>query len=369
MTTQRLPSSLTPYDRALATLLRGLEPVPPLALPLEDARGCVAAELPLLSAAPKSDVAAADGWAMRAIDVLGASSYAPLPLTKPPVWVNAGDPMPNGCDCVLDADAVDTSGPVAEIVSEAAPGDGVRRAGSDLAGGDPLVASGIPVGSRDLLVARAVDASKLQVRRPRLRIVNLPGGDATTRLIADRARVSGAEVTEIEATAREAGAIARMLDTRSCDLLITVGGTGVGRNDATVSALAQVGEVLVHGIALQPGRSAAIARLGTVPALAMPGSPDDGLAVWLTIAAPALDRLCGRQPCNPARRPLARKIASSVGLAEIALVEEKDGAWLPLAVGKLSLAAIARAEAWLLVPAWSEGFAAGTSVDAYLWRE
>lgn len=368
MTTQRLPSSLTPYDKARATLLQGLQPVPPLDLPLEAALGCIAAEMPALSPSPEFDVAAADGWAVRADDVIGASSYSPVPLVRPPVWVNVGDAMPDGCDCVLDADAVDTFGPAVEIVEEAAPGQGVRRASSDCAGGRPLVAPGLPIGSRDLLVACAAGLDKLQVRRPRLRIVNLPGGEATARLIAECARSSGVGVTEIEAMARDAGSLARVLDVDGCDLLISAGGSGVGRNDATISALAARGEVLVHGIALQPGRSAAISRIGAVPVLAVPGSPDQALAVWLMLAVPALDRLCGRLPRKPVTRPLARKIASSVGLAEIALVEERDGAWLPLAAGSLPLEAIARSEAWLMVPARSEGYAAGTPVDAYLWR-
>lgn len=369
MMTQRLPASLTPYDQALPTLMRGLEPVTPLELPLAQALGCIAAEMPPLPACPARDVAAADGWAVRANDVLGASSYSPLPLTKPPVWVNVGDAMPDGCDCVLDADAVGTSGTVVEIVSEAVPGHGVRRAGGDLAAGRPPVASGVAVGSRDLLVARAAGLDRLLVRRPRLGIFNLPGGQATARLIANRARVTGAAVVEIEVTARDADTIARALDITDCDFLITVGGSGAGRNDATISALVRRGELLVHGIALQPGRSTAIARLGTVPALAVPGSPEQGLAVWLTLAVPVLDRLCRRQPRKPVTQRLARKIASSVGVAEIALLQEMDGEWLPLATGSLSLEAIARANAWLLIPAWSEGFGAGTPVNAYLWGE
>ena len=67
--------------------------------------------------------------------------------------------------------------------------------------------------------------------------------------------------------------------------------------------------------------------------------------------------------------PLARKIASSVGIAEIVLLERNDGAWMPLAVGDLSLETIARADAWLAVPGGSEGFAAGTPVDAYMLRD
>ena len=60
------------------------------------------------------------------------------------------------------------------------------------------------------------------------------------------------------------------------------------------------------------------------------------------------------------------KIASHVGLAEIVLLERKQDMWIPLAVGELSLDAIARAEAWLVVSGGSEGFAAGSAVDAYM---
>ncbi len=369
MTAQRLPASLTPLEAALAALLHGLEPVAPIALPVAEALGCVAAEMPPLAPHPARDMAAADGWAVRAHDLVGASSYSPLPVVTPPVWVDTGDAMPEGCDCVLDAGAVAMSGPIAEFVAEGVPGQGVRRAGGDVAAGYPAVASGLPIGPHDLLIARAVGLAKLNVRRPRLRIINIPGATATARLVADHARAAGAHVTEIDAAARDADRLAGLLDHGGCDLLVTIGGSGVGRNDETIAALARRGEVLAYGIALQSGRTAAIGRIGALSVLALPGAPDHALAAWLTLALPALDRLSGRQFRKTLILPLTRKIASSVGLAEIALLEKKDSAWLPLATGDLPLQAIARADAWLLVPASSEGFAAGSPVDAYLWRE
>jgi hypothetical protein len=68
-------------------------------------------------------------------------------------------------------------------------------------------------------------------------------------------------------------------------------------------------------------------------------------------------------------RPLARKIASSVGIAEIALLGHEGDNWIPLALGDLPFQSIASAEAWLTVAGSSEGFAAGTPVGAYLLRE
>jgi molybdopterin molybdotransferase len=369
VTSQRLPASLTPLDAALAAVLRGLEPVAPIELPLNDALCCIAAELPPLAAHPPHDTAAADGWALRANDLVGASSYSPVPLAASPVWVEAGDAMPDGCDCVLDSDSIDQSGPIVQVLAEALPGQGVKRVGSDIAEGRPVATAGRRVLGRDLLIARAAGLEKLKVRRPRLRIVNVPGGQVTAHWIAESARAAGAGIVSVEAEARDAASIAKALDAGACDLLIIVGGSGVGRTDATVTALGESGEVFAHGVALQPGRTAAVGRIGTTPVIALPGAPEQAFAAWWTLAVPVLDRLLGRQPRRTFNLPLARKVASHVGIAEIVLLERKDGAWIALAVGELSLDAIARAEAWLLVPGSAEGFAAGMPVDAYMLRE
>lgn len=366
---QRLPGSLTTLDAALGALLSGLEPVSAVELPLSEALRGIAAEMPPLNALPPHDIASADGFAFRARDLVGASSYSPLPLTKSPVWVEAGDAIPGGCDCVLAADAVDRSGPMAQVLAEAIPGQGVRRAGSDIAEGSFAVTAGRRILPRDLLIARAAGLRTLKVPRPRLRIVNIPGGTLTADLMAESARAAGAEVLRAEAAGRDLGSIARAFDTGGCDLLLTIGGSGVGRSDATVLALAQRGEVLAHGIALQPGRTAAVGRIGNTPVVALPGAPDQAFAVWWTLALPALDRLSGRRPRKTLNLPLARKIASSVGIAEIVLLERSQGTWVTLAAGELSLETIARAEAFLAVPGGSEGFAAGAPVDAYMLRE
>ena len=363
---QRLPTSLTPLDVARDALLNGLEPVAPVELALEEALRCIAAGMPPLPAYPPSDIAAADGYAFCARDLVGASSYSPLPLSAPPVWVEAGEAIPAACDCVLDSDSVDLSGPLPQVLAEAIPGQGVRRAGGDIAAGSLVAEAGRRVLPRDLLLARAVGIERLHVRRPRLRIVNVPGGSVTAELIAESARATGAETVSFTATGRDAGSIAAALDDGACDLLLIVGGSGVGRTDAAVTALAARGKILSHGIALQPGRTAAVGRVGKTPVVMLPGAPDQALAAWWTLALPVLDRLSGRHPRKTVNLPLARKIASHVGLAEIVLLERKQDMWIPLAVGELSLDAIARAEAWLVVSGGSEGFAAGSAVDAYM---
>jgi molybdopterin molybdotransferase len=366
---QRLPVSLTPLDVALAALLDGVEPVAPRELMLAEALHCIAADMPPLPAYPVRDVAVVDGYAVSARELVGASSYSPLTLAAAPVWVEAGNAIPDSCDCVLDSDSVDVSGPVPQVLAEAIPGKGVRRAGGDIAAGSPVMEAGRRVLPRDLLMARAAGLKRLNVRRPRLCIVNVPGGSLAANLIAESAAVEAAETIAFTAAGREASAIAAALDAHACDLLLIVGGSGVGRTDAAVTALAARGIVLAYGIALQPGRTTAIGRIGKTPTIVLPGAPDQALAAWLTLALPVLDRLSGRHSRKPVNLPLARKISSQIGIAEIVLVERKQDTWSPLAVGDLSLEAIARAEAWLAVQGASEGFAAGSAVDAYMLRE
>ena len=368
---QRLPTSLLPLDVALATLLCGLEPLTAVEFPLKEALGCVTAELPPLKAFPPHDVAAADGWALRTRDLVGASSYTPVRLAMPAVWVEAGDQIPNGCDCVIDADSVDETGPIRQVLTEAIPGQGVRRIGGNIADGF-VIAPGVRLRPIDILPARAAGLETMRVRRPRLCVVNVPsikGEVATAQLIQESARSAGAEVVYAEAASRDASSIIEALDTGSCDMVVTVGGCGLGRTDATVVAMAQRGEVIAHGIALQPGRTSAIGRIGNTPVIAVSGLTDHALAAWWTLALPALDRLSGRQPRRSTVLPLARKIASSVGIAEIALLGRNDNSWMPLALGDLPFETIVGAQAWLTIPGSSEGFAAGTPIAAYtLWE-
>src|SRR3954468_17508169 len=287
MTPQRLTASLTSLDATLAALLEGISPVAPVQLPLAEAPGWFAAELAPLKGLPAFDMAAVDGWAFRSRDLVGASSYSPLPLAGSPVWVEAGDRLPEGCDCVVDPDLVEQTGGLFQVSGDAIPGQGVRRSGGDIAEGSSFIVAGRRIRALDLLTARAAGLDTVPVRRPRLRLIDVPataGMSVTAQLIAESAAAAGAETVRVEAGGRDARSIAAALIAEPCDLLITVGGTGVGRSDATIEALASRGEVLAHGIALRPGRTAAIGRIAGHPAIGLPGMPDQALAAWWTLA-------------------------------------------------------------------------------------
>src|SRR3954452_4637577 len=165
MTSQRLGAALTPLDRSLAMLLEGVQAAAAVTLPLDQALGCIASEMRALQAFPPFDLAIADGWACRSGDLVGASSWSPVRLTAAPCWVEAGDKMPEGFDCVVDVAVIEQSGPLFEISAEAIPGQGIRRSGGDIAT-KSLFPTGQPIRPLDLLLARAAGLDRLSVRRP-----------------------------------------------------------------------------------------------------------------------------------------------------------------------------------------------------------
>ncbi len=369
----RSAAVLTSLDAALARLIGGCRPVAPIDCSIAAAIGCVAAAMPVLTRAlPVRNIATTDGWALKSVDLAGASSYSPVLLMAEPTWVEVGDALPDGCDCVLDEGSIEAVGSMFQAVSESIPGAGVRRAGEDLPAGVAIVAPGQRVRIVDGLNARKAGLRSLAVHRPRVHVVNVPAADGqavTEHLIVETLRVAGAQVARTEAAGRDAVSIAKAMKSVSCDLLLTIGGTGLGRRDATVDALAQSGAAPSHGIALQPGRTTAVGMIDTLPVIALPGASDHALAAWWALAQPVLDVLSGRAQRPRIVRPLARKIASGVGMSDIVLLKETQAGWLPLAIGDLPLGALTKADAWLAVPAGSEGYATASMVGAYSLHE
>lgn len=361
-------TSLTSLDDALKRLLEGLEAVPACEQPIDEVLGRISAGLTAPGPLPVNTVAMIDGWAVRSLDIVGASSYSPAFLIEQPVWIECGQALPDGCDAVIEPQSVHHENGIFQVVAEARPGQGVRRAGDEIAEGAPVIKCGRKIRPFDLLVATQLGLRSLSVRVPRLQLVNIAsrsGQSSTAQYIADLATQAGAAVTREDSASRTVSAIAGLLNATDADLIVTVGGTGTGKTDETVEALRSIGVTVMHGIAMLPGRTTAVGRQERMPVISLPGTLEDALAAWWTLVVPVLDRLTLRERPTMAR-PIARKIASAPGVADVVLLARENEAWLPLSVGELPLQALVQADAWMLVAGNSEGFPAGTLCPAYL---
>ncbi|MFN3890437.1 MAG: molybdopterin-binding protein [Beijerinckiaceae bacterium] len=366
---QELDGRLTGVDRVLAALERALAPVTPVRAALRDAPGGVCASDVLASrSVPSRAQALIDGRAVASCELIGASPLSPAFVTGEPPTVRVGDPVPPGCDSVIDGALVVGDAAPFEVHGATAPGEGVRRPGEDLMNGDVVVRAGARVSTVALLALATAGIGALDLRRPRLRIVAIPseGDPVTARFVTALAAEEGAAPDMVCAEARDTESIVEALS-GAWDAAFLVGGSGVSGDDCSVRALRRTGEAIAHGFALDPGRTGAAGLVGGKPVLCLPGRFDSALAVYLALGRPVLRRLCA-DASNPAGRkgPLARKIASAVGLSQIALLQFVDDAWAPLGVGVATMSQLIRAHAYILIPEGSEGLAEGTIVAPML---
>ena len=359
---------LTPLAEVLAAVDSDVQPVTPRTLDVTAAAGRVLAADAVAPARPSAALALQDGWALAADDTLGAGGYAPVLLMHSPQRVEAGQPMPVGTDSVAPFDAVKVMQGRAEALVTVNPGDGVLPAGGDSDPGIPLRQAGERLRITDLAALACAGLARVNVREPRLSIVAV----RADRIIAAAASVVARDIERQGGTARidDSGTLDRALRNNNSNAVVIIGGTGSGRNDASAQTLARAGRLAVHGMALTPGETAALGFVGPRPVLLLPGRLDAALSVWLVVGRRMLERLAASKmkENEPAETlTLARKVASTVGLAEVVPVRRKDDTAKPLAMKYLPLSALARSDGWILVPADSEGYAAGAPVQVRPW--
>jgi molybdopterin molybdotransferase len=352
---------LTTLADVLAAIVR-IEPVAPREIAPAHAVGCVlAADVIAHESRPAIAVALRDGWAVASEATRDAGPYAPLTLEPPSQRVDAFAALPTGIDAVAPLDAMTLLGGMMQAMEPVVPGEDVLPVGGDVEAGAILFRAGMRLRASDAAVLIASGIAQVRIRRPRIRIVTAKSGD---RILDAAASMLSRAIAAAGADADIAADLDDALRSDNADGIIAIGGTGSGRRDRSVIALSQAGSVTSHGIGLVPGETAACGTVGHRPVLLMPGRIDSVLACWLVLGRALVDQLTGAQASDIAvKATLARKVTSTVGIAEVALLRRSAGEVEPLGSGYLSLQALARADGWMLVPAESEGYPAGTAID------
>lgn len=360
--------TLTDLDAALAGLLDRLNPVASCRVALADAAGLIAAEDPAQTAAlPGHTSARIDGWACHALDLIGASPMSPVPFSAPPAWVEAGDPLPDGCNAVLRPDEVQKNGPFHLAISEAIPAEGTIRPGEHLPGGSLLVQPGQRISIADILLAEAAMTHDLPCRIPRIHLMDINGqvGEGpSVRFVRAWLQGQGVQVETITSPGRTASDIAPLITAKGADLTVIIGGTGQGHKDETAAAIARAGQLVAHGIAFSSCQTACTGWHQDHPVIALPGAPESAFAGCLGLLTPVIARLSGQRETPLLHLPLLRKISSAVGLSELVLMQRGTDGWQPMTVGRLTLDQLRRADGWLIVPAGNEGYPSGTILGA-----
>lgn len=346
---------------------------------------------------PPFDRTAADGFALRADETVGASAYNPLPFRLGPasagvaagtaVAVASGDPLPAGADAVVRQEHAmpGAAGSIA-IIAPAFAGNEVERAGSHATRGKVLVSAGRQLGPSEIgLLASAGSEQISVVGRPRVRCLLAsdhvteaghtlaPGAifDANGPMLAALVARDGGAVVDRRRVERERAALRDALGLPGADIVLVAGGTGPKPGDEAAAALAEAGELAIHGVALRPGETAGAGRAAGIPVFLLPGTPAACLWAYEFLAGRAIRHLGGRGPELPFPAQVMRlgcKIVSEIGMADVCPVRctSDDEVEPAVPFAEAGLVTAAEADGFVLVPEASEGYPGGARVTVYL---
>lgn len=376
-------------DQHRAAVTAALAPIPELSVLVGDAAGATLVE-PLVAPAPlpSFDVAAWDGYAVRAADAAGPVvlpvahevSFADrgprrhLPGTA--ARIASGQAVPAGADAVVPLAATDRGAARVGLAGGIVPGSGVLPAGHRAAEGRVLVPAGRRLGGREVALAASIGRARLTVRPvPRVVVVATgselidPGTsragvpEATAHLIAIAARTAGARASRVGPVPDDPATLRTALEDQlvRADLVIVTGGLSDGESDTVVAVLRELGEVDDVSLAFAPGSRHAFAMVGEdarrVPAIALPGNPAAAALAFEAYVRPALRQMCGfTEVARPAvRARLDRGWSSPAGVTQAVPVRlglDSGGAVTAAPTcepGRVSLAALGDADgiAWV----------------------
>ncbi len=362
-------------------------------LAIEDCDGrIVASNITAAVSVPNYRRAAMDGFAVRATDTFGAGSGSPvlMKLGKSMgkgtcVRVHTGSPMPEDADAVVLLEDTVLHDDKVEVFAQTHPLKNVGEVGEDIREGDVILKIGHRLRPCDIAVLASLGIRSIEVFRKPL-VAVIPTGE---ELVARGKEIKEGGVYETNGLmaslyVRKWGGDTKLFDivtddpekikeavtgALDADMIIISGGTSVGGRDYVPSVIGSLGNLLVHGVGISPGKPTALGIIGSKPVVCMPGYPVAGLVALFFFARPALRKL-GRMPYEKDRNVrvvLSEKIPGRIGFKTFARVKLSNGEAIPLAIhGAGILSSVAKADGFVIIPENVEGYDKGEEVEVVL---
>lgn len=415
----------TPLHEALSKWLEKcssegfLKPLPAEKLKVNDSLGRVTAEAVIANiSSPFYHSSAMDGYAVKFPDTFGASERAPkyLSVGKQAVYVDTGDPIPEGFNAVImiedvqvhrgrqplrdapalsDSDAYSRSGGAEEecieIIAPATPWQHIRVIGDDIVATELIVSESHTIRPVDIGAMIASGHTEVQVRR-KPRVVIIPTGSEIVEpgsplkkgdIIEFNSRILSGLVTEWGGDPIRFGIVPDDLDQLKLsimravdagDIVIINAGSSAGSEDFTSSAIRETGEIVLHGVGIKPGKPVILGWVKGKPVLGIPGYPVSAYITFTLFVKPLVCNLQGLESEEPdtMKAVLSRQVASGLGQEEFVRVKVGKVAEhyiaTPITRGAGVLMSMVRADGFIRIPAMSEGFGSGTEVEVELLR-
>jgi putative molybdopterin biosynthesis protein len=402
-------------DEATARFARhiDLSPLPGEPVALASALGRVLAHDVVAPVdAPPFDRVGVDGFAVRAADTVGASEATPrrlrlnaeviacgqMPMidVKPGTasTIATGGVLPRGADAAVmieQTELIDGDAPAVDIRRAVSPGQFVSYAGSDIARGETLLRRGTLIGSREIGILAACGLAGIEVvRRPKVAVLSTgdelvaigeelrPAGvyDSNGAILAAAIAEAGGEPVSFGAFPDDEAVLDKaMRDALAAsDMVVLSGGTSKGAGDLSHRVVARLGApgILVHGVALKPGKPLCLAVVDGKPIAVLPGFPTSAIFTFHAFVAPVIRARAGLPPeaAQTVEAQLPVRVASELGRKEFVLVSlgaGKDGpVAFPTAKGSGAVTAFSQADGFIEVDALATSLDAGTTARVTL---
>jgi putative molybdopterin biosynthesis protein len=383
-----------------------LSPLSAEQVPLASALGRVlTGDLAAPIDAPPFDRANVDGFALRAADAASASDAAPIQLALNPeviacghapkvevlrgtaTAIATGGVIPRGADAVVMIEHTELieSGPAIELHRAALPGQFISYAGSDIARGETLLRKGRRIGSREIGMLAACGLAEIDVvRRPKVAVLSTgdelvalgaplrPGGvyDSNGAILAAAIAEAGGEPVRFGAFPDDASALEEAVRQAlaECDMVVLSGGTSKGAGDLSHRVVSQLGKpsILVHGVALKPGKPLCLAVADGKPIAVLPGFPTSAIFTFHAFVAPVIRARTGLPPEAAAgiEARVPQRIASEVGRKEFVLVSlvsgEHGAVAFPSTKGSGAVTSFSQADGFIEIDALASALDADT---------
>jgi molybdopterin molybdotransferase len=341
---------------------------------------------------PSFAKSAMDGFAIRSSDsgtrrIIGASmpgrTFASEVQNEDAVRITTGAPIPPGADCVVPLELADETDGEVQLRIEPVPGKHVIRIGEDVAAGTDVLAAGRVLRPQDIGLLAAIGVSSVEVvKRPRVAILangnellppgSTPSGsqivDSNSPMLAALIARDGGTLSSIQYVPDDRSVLRKAIQACDADLLLISGGSSAGSEDHAAAAVAELGELAVHGVAMKPGAPAGVGFIGSRIAFLLPGNPGACLAAYDLFAGRAMRILGGREHECPYPRieaTLATDIESRRGRMDVVMVKLYEGRATPIAGGPSRTNGAVEADGFILVPPEVETLTAGTAVAVF----
>jgi len=350
---------------------------------------------------PSYHSAAMDGIAVLAEDTYGATERSPkrLGVGREAAWINTGQVLPEGKNAVIMSEKLNqVDDKTIEIFSSSFPWQNVRKVGEDFVATELLFPQNHKIRPFDLGTLMGGGIFRLKVRR-RPRVLIIPTGNELVNLttLSGPSDLRKGEIIESNSSVlscliRECGAepivediaedrsekikeiLVRAVDSGP-DLVILIAGSSAGKEDYTAQVIEDIGELLVHGVTIMPGKPTILGGVKGKPVIGIPGYPVSAYISFDEFVRPFLYQLQGSIPPRKASLKVAvsRDIPSRLGSEEFIRVnigrvgERVVAIPLPRAAG--STTTLSRAEGIIRIPSLSEGMVAGEETKAELLVE